>query len=302
MNENRKKLEISGLLLIDKPLGFSSNQALSKIKWIFSAKKAGHTGTLDPLATGLLPICFGEATKFSSHLLNSEKTYEASIKLGWKSSTGDAEGKLTESKIISLSLEKLQKELKSFIGLSKQTPPMFSALKYNGQPLYKLAREGVKIERQEREINISELILLNYSKNIIKIEVTCSKGTYIRTLAEDIANKLGMDGYLTELRRTKIGKLNINEAFSIENISTLSSDKRKSCIKPTEVLVDRYPKLILLDSEVDFIKNGQPIKLKKKLNTEIYTLFTKSKAFIGLGEIDSNNLLKVVRLISTNIN
>ena len=302
MNENRKKLEISGLLLIDKPLGFSSNQALSKIKWIFSAKKAGHTGTLDPLATGLLPICFGEATKFSSHLLNSEKTYEASIKLGWKSSTGDAEGKLTESKIISLSLEKLQKELKSFIGLSKQTPPMFSALKYNGQPLYKLAREGVKIERQEREINISELILLNYSKNIIKIEVTCSKGTYIRTLAEDIANKLGMDGYLIELRRTKIGKLNINEAFSIENISILSSDKRKSCIKPTEVLVDRYPKLILLDSEVDFIKNGQPIKLKKKLNTEIYTLFTKSKAFIGLGEIDSNNLLKVVRLISTNIN
>ena len=302
MNENRKKLEISGLLLIDKPLGFSSNQALSKIKWIFSAKKAGHTGTLDPLATGLLAICFGEATKFSSHLLNSEKTYEASIKLGWKSSTGDAEGKLTESKIISLSLEKLQKELKSFIGLSKQTPPMFSALKYNGQPLYKLAREGVKIERQEREIDISKLILLNYSKNIIKIEVTCSKGTYIRTLAEDIANKLGMDGYLTELRRTKIGKLNINEAFSIENISTLSSDKRKSCIKPTEVLVDRYPKLILLDSEVDFIKNGQPIKLKKKLNTEIYTLFTKSKAFIGLGEIDSNNLLKVVRLISTNIN
>jgi|TARA_B110000914_G_scaffold226180_1_gene249623 tRNA pseudouridine55 synthase len=302
MNENRKKLEISGLLLIDKPLGFSSNQALSKIKWIFSAKKAGHTGTLDPLATGLLPICFGEATKFSSHLLNSEKTYEASIKLGWKSSTGDAEGKLTESKIISLSLEKLQKELKSFIGLSKQTPPMFSALKYNGQPLYKLAREGVKIERQEREIDISKLILLNYSKNIIKIEVTCSKGTYIRTLAEDIANKLGMDGYLTELRRTKIGKLNINEAFSIENISTLSSDKRKSCIKPTEVLVDRYPKLSLLDSEVDFIKNGQPIKLKKKLNTEIYTLFTKSKVFIGLGEIDSNNLLKVVRLISTNIN
>ena len=302
MNENKKKLEISGLLLIDKPLGFSSNQALSKIKWIFSAKKAGHTGTLDPLATGLLPICFGEATKFSSHLLNSEKTYEASIKLGWKSSTGDAEGKLTESKIISLSLEKLQKELKSFIGLSKQTPPMFSALKYNGQPLYKLAREGVKIERQEREIDISKLILLNYSKNIIKIEVTCSKGTYIRTLAEDIANKLGMDGYLTELRRTKIGKLNINEAFSIENISTLSSDKRKSCIKPTEVLVDRYPKLSLLDSEVDFIKNGQPIKLKKKLNTEIYTLFTKSKVFIGLGEIDSNNLLKVVRLISTNIN
>ena len=302
MNENRKKLEISGLLLIDKPLGFSSNQALSKIKWIFSAKKAGHTGTLDPLATGLLPICFGEATKFSSHLLNSEKTYEASIKLGWKSSTGDAEGKLTESKIISLSLEKLQKELKSFIGLSKQTPPMFSALKYNGQPLYKLAREGVKIERQEREIDISKLILLNYSKNIIKIEVTCSKGTYIRTLAEDIASKLGMDGYLTQLRRTKIGKLNINEAFSIENISTLSSDKRKSCIKPTEVLVDRYPKLSLLDSEVDFIKNGQPIKLKKKLNTEIYTLFTKSKVFIGLGEIDSNNLLKVVRLISTNIN
>ena len=223
MNENRKKLEISGLLLIDKPLGFSSNQALSKIKWIFSAKKAGHTGTLDPLATGLLPICFGEATKFSSHLLNSEKTYEASIKLGWKSSTGDAEGKLTESKIISLSLEKLQKELKSFIGLSKQTPPMFSALKYNGQPLYKLAREGVKIERQEREINISELILLNYSKNIIKIEVTCSKGTYIRSLANDFGRKLECGAYLSKLTRTAIGDHLLKDSISIEDFEkTLS--------------------------------------------------------------------------------
>ena len=169
MSKNKEKLKINGLLLIDKPLGFSSNQALSKIKWIFSAQKAGHTGTLDPLATGLLPICLGEATKFSSHLLNSEKTYEASIKLGWKSSSGDAEGKLTESKIISISLDKLEEVLSSFVGLSNQTPPMFSALKHKGQPLYKLAREGVKIERQQREIKISELKLLRYQKEYYKI-------------------------------------------------------------------------------------------------------------------------------------
>tara|TARA_B100001173_G_scaffold308096_1_gene317747 strand:- start:188 stop:1096 length:909 start_codon:yes stop_codon:yes gene_type:complete len=302
MSETRKKLEINGLLLIDKPLGFSSNQALSKIKWIFSAKKAGHTGTLDPLATGLLPICFGEATKFSNHLLNLEKTYEATIKLGFKSSTGDAEGKLTETKIISLSLEKLQVALKSFIGVSNQIPPMFSALKYKGQPLYKLAREGVRIERQKREIKISELILLKFENNLIKFQVTCSKGTYIRTLAEDIANKLGMDGYLSELRRTKIGDLSINEALSLEKIEKLSPDERKACMKPTEVLVDEYPKVFLSESEVNFIKNGQPIKLSKKLNTEIYTLFTKGNVFIGLGEIDNNRLLKAVRLISTNIN
>ena len=230
MSKNKEKLKINGLLLIDKPLGFSSNQALSKIKWIFSAKKAGHTGTLDPLATGLLPICLGEATKFSSHLLNSEKTYEASIKLGWKSSTGDAEGKLTESKIISISLDKLEEVLSSFVGLSNQTPPMFSALKHKGQPLYKLAREGVKIERQQREIKISELKLLNYENNIIKFEVSCSKGTYIRTLAEDIANKLGMDGYLIDLRRTKIGNLNVQDALSLDKIEALSIVKRNDFI------------------------------------------------------------------------
>ncbi|MDB4097031.1 tRNA pseudouridine(55) synthase TruB [Methylophilaceae bacterium] len=302
MSENKKKLKIDGLLLIDKPLGFSSNQALSKIKWIFSAKKAGHTGTLDPLATGLLPICFGEATKFSSHLLNLEKTYEASIKLGWKSTTGDAEGKLMESKIISISLDKLEEVLSSFIGLSNQTPPMFSALKHKGQPLYKLAREGVKIERQQRQIKISDLKLLRYDKNIIKFEVSCSKGTYVRTLAEDIANKLGMDGYLIDLRRTKIGNLNVQDALSLDKIEALSAVKRNDFIKPTEALVDDYPKIFLTESEENLIKNGQPIQFPKKVNSEIYRLLSKSSAFIGLGEIDSNNLLKAVRLISTNLN
>ena len=302
MSKNKEKLKINGLLLIDKPLGFSSNQALSKIKWIFSAKKAGHTGTLDPLATGLLPICFGEATKFSSHLLNSEKTYEASIKLGWKSSTGDAEGKLTESKIISISLDKLEEVLSLFVGLSNQTPPMFSALKHKGQPLYKLAREGVKIERQQRQIKISDLKLLRYDKNIIKFKVSCSKGTYVRTLAEDIANKLGMDGYLIDLRRTKIGNLSVQDALSLDKIEALSAVKRNDFIKPTEALVDDYPKIFLTESEENLIKNGQPIQFPKKVNSEIYRLLSKSSAFIGLGEIDSNNLLKAVRLISTNLN
>ena len=302
MSENKKKLKIDGLLLIDKPLGFSSNQALSKIKWIFSAKKAGHTGTLDPLATGLLPICFGEATKFSSHLLNLEKTYEASIKLGWKSTTGDAEGKLTESKIISISLDKLEEVLSSFVGLSNQTPPMFSALKHKGQPLYKLAREGVKIERQQRQIKILDLKLLRYDKNIIKFKVSCSKGTYVRTLAEDIANKLGMDGYLIDLRRTKIGNLSVQDALSLDKIEALSAVKRNDFIKPTEALVDDYPKIFLTESEENLIKNGQPIQFPKKVNSEIYRLLSKSSAFIGLGEIDSNNLLKAVRLISTNLN
>ncbi len=298
----KKKLEINGLLLFDKPEGFSSNQALSKIKWIFSAKKAGHTGTLDPLATGLLPICFGEATKFSNHLLNSDKTYEATIQLGWKSSTGDAEGELTKSTTTPIVTEKIQVELDSFIGVSYQIPPMFSALKYKGQPLYKLARKGVKIKIKEREINISKLILLNNHKNVIKIEVTCSKGTYIRTLAEDIAQKLGTDGYLINLRRIKIGTLSVESAYSLENIEKFTLEEKDRCIKPTETLLNGYPKIILSDSQVKNIKNGQSIKLTKNNNVQTYALFTENNIFFGIGKIDSDNVLKAVRLTSTNIN
>lgn len=302
MNKNEKKHEINGLLLFDKPEGFSSNQALSKIKWIFSAKKAGHTGTLDPLATGLLPICFGEATKFSNHLLNSDKTYEATIQLGWKSSTGDAEGELTKSTTTLLVKEKIQSALDSFIGVSYQIPPMFSALKYKGQPLYKLARKGVKIKIKEREINISKLILLNNHKNVLKIEVTCSKGTYIRTLAEDIAQKLGTDGYLIDLRRTKIGTISVESAYSLENIEKFTLQEKDRCIKPTETLLNGYPNIILSDSEVKNIKNGQSIKLTKKINVQTYALFTENNIFFGIGKIDNNNVLKAARLISTNIN
>jgi len=302
MDKKEKKLEINGLLLFDKPLGFSSNQALSKIKWIFSAKKAGHTGTLDPLATGLLPICFGEATKFSSHLLNSEKTYEASIKLGWKSSTGDAEGKLIKSKTNSFTLENLQDVLDSFIGISYQTPPMFSALKHKGKPLYKFAREGVKVKIQERKINVSKLILLKKEKNMIKIEVTCSKGTYIRTLGENIAEKLGTNGYLIDLRRTKIGDLSVQNAFALDKIENLTPTERKACLRPTETLVKRYPEIILSDTQVKHIKNGQSVKLLSKIDAQIYALFTESKVFFGIGQIDNDYLLKAVRLISTNIN
>jgi tRNA pseudouridine55 synthase len=165
-----------------------------------------------------------------------------------------------------------------------------------------LAREGVKIERQQREIKISELKLLRYQKNIIKFAVSCSKGTYIRTLAEDIANKLGMDGYLIDLRRTKIGNLNVQDALSLDKIEALSADKRNDFIMPTEALVGRISKNYLNRIRRKFIKNGQQIQLPKKVNPEIYRLFSKNSAFIGLGEIDSKNLLKAVRLISTNLN
>ena len=302
MSKNEKKLEINGLLLFDKPEGFSSNQALSKIKWIFSAKKAGHTGTLDPLATGLLPICFGEATKFSNHLLNSDKTYEATIQLGWKSSTGDAEGELTKSTTSPIEGVEVQGVLDSFIGVSYQTPPMFSALKYKGQPLYKFARKGVKIKVKEREINISKLILLNNDKNVLKIEVTCTKGTYIRTLAEDIAQKLGTDGYLIDLRRTKIGTLSVQSAYTLEEIEKFTSKDKDRCLKPIEVLMNRYPNIILSDLQVKNIKNGQSITLTKNNNAQTYALFTENNIFFGIGKINNDNELKAVRLTSTNIN
>ena len=292
------KQNINGLLIIDKPLGFSSNQALSKIKWLFNPKKAGHTGTLDPLATGLLPVCLGEATKFSSYLFDANKTYEAKIKLGFTSSTGDAEGALTDLNIDKFPNKTLViNELKNFEGVIEQTPPMHSALKHDGKPLYQYAREGIEISRKKRTVTIFSIKLIDLKKDELLLEIECSKGTYIRTLAEDIGKKLNVGAYLIGLRRTVVGSLSIDNAISIDLIEESSDEDRLKFINPIDGFLKNFNSLIVNNDESDAIKDGKIVH-KKEAKDNIYRLYSQENIFIGLAEGDTNGNLKVKRLMA----
>ena len=298
MQYKRLKLDIDGLLLIDKSHGLSSNQIVSKIKFLFTPKKVGHTGTLDPMATGLLPICLGEATKFSSYLLNADKTYEALIQLGYKSSTGDSEGKIIKQDIKNLpSLNLVKKALQKFKGQIYQTPPMYSALKHKGKPLYLYAREGLEIKRTKRKIMIHSIEVLDFYEDKLKLKIECSKGTYIRTLAEDIGAKLNVGAYLLELERTNIGHLNLEKALKIEEIEKLKDENKPEILLPMETLLNSFKKMKLKIKEENALRDGKIIKKTKSLSG-YYRLYGKGNKFIGLGEVDEIENLKVKRLIS----
>jgi tRNA pseudouridine55 synthase len=298
MQYKRLKLDINGLLLIDKPLGFSSNQTVSKIKSLFSPKKAGHTGTLDPMATGLLPVCLGEATKFSSYLLNADKTYESLIRLGYKSSTGDSEGQIIKQNINKIpSLAAIKKVLQKFKGQIDQLPPMYSALKYKGKPLYLYARDGVDISRPKRKVTIYEIEILDFQEDKLRLKIKCSKGTYIRTLAEDIGEQLNVGAYLLELVRTNIGHLNIKKTLKVEQIEQMKDEDRLKILFPIENLLANYKKIILKINEANAIKNGRIVKNKKKM-PGYYRIFDSDAKFLGLGEVDEAKNLKAKRLIS----
>ena len=292
------KQEINGLLIIDKPLGFSSNQTLSKIKWLYNPKKAGHTGTLDPLATGILPVCLGEATKFSSYLFDANKTYVAKIKLGFTSSTADAEGTLKDLNIVKLpNKTEVTNVLKTFEGAIEQTPPMYSALKHDGKPLYEYARQGIQIPRKKRIITIFSIKLINLEKDELILEINCSKGTYIRTLAEDIGEKLKVGGYLSSLRRTVVGSLTINDAIALDSIEESLVEDRFKFINPIDRFLNNFDSLIVSNDEASAIKDGKIVHKKEALQS-IYRLYTQENFFIGLAEGDAKGNLKVKRLMA----
>jgi tRNA pseudouridine55 synthase len=294
----KSKQSIHGLLLIDKSKGISSNQVLTLIKRMLNPKKIGHTGTLDPLATGLLPICLGDATKFSSFLLDENKTYEADLQLGSISSTGDAEGKIKKINSYKIpSIEKINEILQSFLGESKQKPPMYSALKKDGIPLYKLARQGIEVDREERSIHIKLIDLQSIKGDLITIKVCCSKGTYIRTLGEDIGKKLGTGAYLTSLRRVAVGKIGIHQALTLDDYEKLSLPEKLKKIVPIDSYLDEFNTINLTKIETEQMKNGQILK-KLDLNEGIYRLYANNHEFLGLGQIDSEFNLKVKRLNS----
>ena len=292
-------LNDSGYISVIKPKGWSSNQLLSKLKWLFQIKKAGHGGTLDPFATGIVPVFFGESTKFSNRILESNKEYIAELKLGFESSTGDTEGEITKDS--SFDNENLPRNLKNilneFIGVQKQTPPKYSALKYNGKPYYEYARAGIEIPLKKREIEIFSIDLVNFTNQQITFQVSCSKGTYIRTLGEDIAKKIGTKGYLTNLERIRVGTIKKIDSFSVEQIEELSIDNRKTLLKPIYELLE-LPKIQLNHTDTTNILNGQNLVIE--IESGEILLFSE-KNFIGIG-ISDGKIIKPVRLIRSKIN
>ena len=292
-------LNNSGYISVIKPKGWSSNQLLSKLKWLLQIKKAGHGGTLDPFATGIVPIFFGEATKFSNRILESNKEYIAELKLGFESSTGDTEGELLKDD--SFNEAKLPRNLENilneFLGIQTQTPPKYSALKYNGKPYYEYARAGIEIPIKTREIEIFSIDLVNFTNQQITFQVSCSKGTYIRTLGEDIAKKIGTIGYLTNLERIRVGKIKKIDSFSVEQIEELSIEERKKLLKPVYQLLE-LPKIELNNTDTRNILNGQNLDIEIEAG-EI--LLFSEKTFIGIG-ISDGEIIKPVRLIRSKIN
>ena len=253
---------VDGVLLLDKPVGLSSNDALIKAKRVLNAKKAGHTGTLDPFATGLLPLCFGEATKFSQDLLEADKTYEATVHLGIMTTTGDTEGEVVEQREVEVTREQIEAALARFRGPIFQVPPMYSALKRDGKALYEYAREGIVLEREARPVTIHGLSLVDYAAPFLKILVTCSKGTYVRVLGEDIGAALGCGAHLNALRRVQVGALSTDRMISLEDLQ--AHPDPLSLLAPVDALLSSFPSVELTPELAKRFLNGQRLALGKE--------------------------------------
>lgn len=289
--------------MLDKPLGMSSNKALQEARFLFAAEKAGHTGSLDPLASGMLPLCFGEATKVSGFLLDADKSYITTARFGYTSNTGDEEG---EKQLIQahpkITSEKLEVVLAQFRGEIQQIPPMYSALKKDGQPLYKLARQGVEVERAPRNVVIHKLKLLDCSAESATLEVQCSKGTYIRTLVEDIGAALGVGAYVAGLRRTVVSPFNRLPMYSLEALIDLQDQHARldALLLPVDQALTHLPALALNEAESLFIQQGQKIALESNTQPGLYRLYKKINEqvqFMGIGEVN-NTRLRVKRLLA----
>jgi tRNA pseudouridine55 synthase len=293
----RIKKNVNGVLLLDKPLGFSSNQALQKVKWLYQAAKAGHTGTLDPLATGLLPICLGEATKFAQYVTDADKTYFATIKLGATTTTGDAEGEVLTTAPVNVTQSQFQAASQELIGEVSQMPPMYSALKHQGKPLYEYAREGVDIARQPRLITINNIVVEKFEGEIAQITVTCSKGTYIRTLAEDIGEKLGCGAHLIGLRRTETAGYLLKQAVSIEQLEAMPIEAREALLLPVDSAIESLPKVLLNADAAYFMMQGQAVWQSGKIPHSDLRLYDENNNFLGLGFLQDDGKIAPKRLI-----
>jgi tRNA pseudouridine55 synthase len=294
----RQKRDISGVVLLDKPLGLSSNQAMQRVKHLYQAEKAGHTGSLDPLATGLLPICLGEATKFANFLLDADKSYLATVKLGITTTSADAEGEIIAQKPVNVTLQQVESVLHQFIGDIEQTPPIYSALKVDGKPLYAYARAGQEVEIKSRYVSIHQIHLEHFEADELVFTVTCSKGTYIRTLAQDIGAKLGCGANLKGLRRLTSGTFDLKDALPLEVLSELSLEELDAKLLPIDIKIQHLPKLTLNAEQTDIIQHGQAIKPNQEIIfNEFIRLYDMSGEFIGLAQKQADGKLHPKRLL-----
>ena len=296
----RKKRAVSGVLLLDKPYNVSSNSALLKARWLYSAAKAGHTGVLDPLATGLLPVCLGEATKFSSYLLDADKGYRATICFGKVTATGDLEGEVLRERPVTFDEAALRHVMAQFLGPISQVPPMYSALKFQGKPLYEYARAGVDIERQARDVIIHALELISFDGREAVVDVLCSKGTYVRTLAEDIGEALGCGAFLTGLRRTTTGGFVLDQAITLEALEAVPEAERDGLLLPADVLVAHLPEIVLAPEQAGRFRQGQAVRIAEKCETmpRFRVYLAQTREFVGLGEVREPGVLSPLRLVA----
>ena len=303
MSKPRKRgRDIHGVFLLDKPQGMSSNDIMQKVKRIFQANKAGHTGALDPLATGMLPICLGEATKFSQFLLDADKRYLVTAKLGERTDTSDAEGQIVETRDVNVKTSEILTALEPFLGDILQVPTMFSALKHNGKPLYEYARQGITVEREARPITIFELNFIEYNAPYLTLEVHCSKGTYIRTLVDDLGEVLGCGAHVTMLRRTAVADYPTEKMLDWNALQSLAAQQDLSLLDtlllPMDTAVAKLPTLTLNESQAQGIGFGQRVKFDtpNSLQGQV-RLFSHENRFLGVAVIDENNVIRPQRLV-----
>lgn len=299
MGRQRKNrgFPVNGILLLDKPQGISSNTALQTAKRLFCAQKAGHTGSLDPIATGLLPLCFGNATKLSGLFLESDKRYLVKIQLGESTDTGDREGVVIARNDCTVLLNDLLTTLELFRGTIQQIPPMYSALKRNGQPLYKLARKGMEVEREPRSVTVHDIRLLDFSENIVELDVTCSKGFYIRSLAVDIGEKLGCGAHVTELRRTQVADFDIERSITLDQLSFIATAKeREPLLLAVDEALTRYPAIKIPASLTQLFKNGRSVSWPLNEQSDLVRVYSDDGSFVGVGECLEHNTVNPKKL------
>jgi len=311
MAKRRKGRPINGVILLDKPYEMSSNSALQKIKRIFSAQKAGHTGALDPLATGMLPICLGEATKFSQFLLDTDKTYQVTAKLGIRTTTSDADGEVVSEKPVNVSSEQLAVALESFRGTTQQVPSMYSALKHKGQPLYKYAREGIEVPRESRDITVFNLDLLRFEADEVDLDIHVSKGTYIRTIVDDLGELLGCGAHVANLRRSAVGNYPTDKMVTLEQLQALLEQAEEQGVSASELLdplllpmttaCDGIPEVFIDDMSANFLRHGNPVQVSNAPSDGLVQVFVGDNnnegEFIGVGHIDDDGLLAPKRIV-----
>jgi len=288
---------VDGVLLLDKPTGMTSNTALQVARRLLNAEKAGHTGTLDPLATGLLPLCFGEATKFAGELLDADKSYRATLRLGITTDTADAEGRVLLTRPVAVTVDQLQAALADFAGEIEQVPPMHSALKRDGKPLYEYARAGIELERAPRRVVIHALRLLAFAGDTAEIEVDCSKGTYVRTLAADIGERLGCGAHLTALRRTRIASLEVGTAVTLAELEGLPLDRRDALLAPADALLAELPRAELGVADTARVQHGQAVRWNGHAGGR-WRLYGAER-FLGVGLLGADGWLQPRRLVAT---